>query len=323
MHAAIRLARAARRRVALGVEPLEHRTLLSGTSGASPAIGSRGVPAVQIGVPGTYISQQSSALDVTLERINRPALRRSAGPLTVEFTAAPGTLTGGAPSTTGLPFTPIDEVVTFPAGQSTETVTVPITVGAPNPGLVPITLMVSPQNGGGAKSSTTVFLVRGPDAIPPAIIAVHLVKRGIAVTFSKAMASAAVQDVHNYAVQHTPSQEFSLVDLTGAGLIQRLNNTAAPVALRRAVYDASTRTVTLIPKVALPSSGSYEISSPASLGSKRPRRHQAQPLADLQGSVLNPGGAPVAGAFSISIRRGHPYTASAPALSDGQPGEAD
>jgi hypothetical protein len=78
----------------------------------------------------------------------------------------------------------------------------------------------------------------------------------------------------------------------------------------------------LISKVALPLSGSYEISSPASLGTKRRLRHQATPLVDLQGNALNPGGAPVPGAFSISIRRGHPYTASAPALSDGRSGGA-
>jgi hypothetical protein len=148
------------------------------------------------------------------------------------------------------------------------------------------------------------------------ITSAHLVKRRIALTFSKPMAPATVDRIQNYAVKYSPSQKFSLADLTGVGLIQRLNNTSQTIALKRASYDPSTNTVNLIPKATLPSSGVYQISSPSSLNSQRARPHKAQPLTDLQGNVLNPNGI-VGGAFSISISKGHPYVATEPILSDG------
>jgi hypothetical protein len=312
-----RLTPGTKRRLALSLEPLERRALLASSSATNAAGGSRAVQDVTIRVPSSYIAQQASELNVTLVRTTAAGRRQLDAPLTVEFSAAPGSPSSGAPTaplSTDQPFTPIDQFVTFPAGQSTETVSVPIKTGAPKPALVPIVLAVTPPKRIGPAAKTTVYLVSGPDAIPPSIINVHMVKRGIAVTFSKPMAPATVENVHNYAVEYTPSQEFNVADLTGVGLIQRLSKTARPVALRRAHYDPSTNTVTLVPKDSLPSSGTYQIASPSSLGSRRAGPHKAQPLSDLQGNVLDPGAAPVSGAFSISIRRGHPYVQSQPAL---------
>jgi hypothetical protein len=274
-----------------------------------------------IQTPGPYISQQASELDVNLVRTAAPARRRADGSLTVEFSATAGASSGGVPDGSGSEghgFTAVDESVTFAPGQTTQTVAVPIDSRTQNPGLLPIVFAVTPPPGSGAGSRSTVYLVRGPQFIPPAIIGVRVVKRGITITFSKPMATTTVENVHNYAVEHRPSQDLSVADLTGVGLIQRLNNTASRVVLRRAVYDPTTSTVTLIPKDSWPSSGTYEISSPSSLGSRRSGPHKAQPLADGQGNLLNPGGNPVPGAFSISIRRGHPFTASAPVVSDGR-----
>jgi hypothetical protein len=273
----------------------------------------RGAPDVTIRVPSDYVSQQASTLDVTLVRSAR---RQIEHPLTVHFTAAPGPLSNGD-SALNL-FTPVDELITFPAGQTSEMVAVPINASAANPGLVPILMTVTAPNVSSPASQSTVYLASGPDSIPPSIVSVHMATKGIAVTFSKPMAPATVQNLHNYAVKHAPSQDFSLLDLTGVGLVRRLNNTAQTVPLRRAVYDPSTNTVTLIPTIKLPSSGTYEISSAPSLLSKRARPHKAQPLADLTGHVLNPGATPVPGAFSITIRRGHPYASSTPILSDGR-----
>jgi len=305
--------------VSLDAERLEHRTLLSGTSVSPHSKNARGMEDVAIMVPSTYVSQQASQLDVTLVRTTRPGHLHGQSPLTVDFSATLGSLPHSSqttPDAPAQPFTPVDEAVTFPAGQATETVVVPINSGAPNPGLVPITLAVTPPTRKVAGSITTVYLVSGLDAIPPSIISVHMVKNGIAVTFSKPMAPATVENVHNYAVVYAPSQKFSLADLTGVGLIQTINITSQTITLKRAIYDATTKTVKLIPKVSLPSSGTYQISSPSSLSSRRARPHKAQPLTDLQGNVLNSSGM-VAGAFSISISRGHPYVADGPILSDG------
>ena len=59
--------RAARRRVPLLAEALESRALLNGSADLA-----HGLSAVTIQVPGEYISQQSSALDVTLVRKTGP-----------------------------------------------------------------------------------------------------------------------------------------------------------------------------------------------------------------------------------------------------------
>ena len=77
----------------------------------------------------------------------------------------------------------------------------------------------------------TVYLASSPDAVPPSIVAVQRVAGGIAVTFSKPMDPATVENIHNYAVKFSPSQNFSLEDLTGVGLVQTLDNTKQPIAL--------------------------------------------------------------------------------------------
>jgi len=305
--------------VSLEAEPLEHRTLLSGSSGSPHSEIVRGVEHVAIVVPGTYVSQQASQLDVTLVRAPGPGRGDVEGPLIVDFTAALGSLPGSrltAPDLSGQQFTPVALSVTFPAGQTTVNIVVPINPAASNPGLVPIALSVESPSRPKDKSSTTVYLASGPSAVPPEITYIHMLRRGIAVTFSKPMAPARVQNIHNYAVKYSPSQKFSVTDLTGVGLIQTLNNTSQPIALKRAIYDAATDTVTLIPTESLPSSGTYQIKSPASLAATRDRPHKAQPLTDLEGNVLNSNGT-VAGAFSISISEGHPYVAAQPTLSDG------
>jgi len=315
----LRVRSAARRRVSLGAEPLEHRTLLSGSSISPHSKNVLAMGDVAIVVPSTYVSQRASQLDVTLERAPGPGRGHVEGPLTVDFTAALGSLPLSlltAPDLSGQPFTPVAESVTFPASQTTVNVVVPINPGASNPGLVPIALSVESPSRPRDKSSTTVYLASDPSAVPPSIVYVHMIKRGIAVTFSKPMAPATVKNVHNYAVKYSPSQQFSVEDLTGVGLINTLNTMSQPIALKRAVYDASTDTVTLIPKVSLPASGTYQIKSPASLAAKLDRPYKAQPLTDLDGNVLNSNGM-VAGAFSISISKGRPYVAAQPTLSDG------
>ncbi len=115
----------------------------------------------------------------------------------------------------------------LPTGVTTETVAVPINSGAPNPGTVPVRLGVTSSSGRVRRSDETVYLADSVAAVPPSIIAVQRVAGGIAITFSKPMNPARVQDIHNYAVRFTPSQQFNLVDLTGVGLIQQLTNAQA------------------------------------------------------------------------------------------------
>jgi hypothetical protein len=299
-----------RRRISPLAEPLEQRTLLAG----SPA-----VPHVAIDVPDAYVSQQADQLTVTLVRSSAGGHSSDLRPLTVDFSAMEGTLAVGgvkiADDTVPAQFTPVNESVTFPPGVTTETVVVPINSGSPNPGTVPIHLSVTSASRKVHRSDETVYLADSVESVPPSIIGVQRVAGGIAITFSKPMDPATVQNIHNYAVKFSPSQQFNVADLTGVGLIQTLNYGKQPIPLRRATYNAGTNTVTLVATEQLGPNGAYTISNPVNLLAKASKRGKAHPLTDLQGNPLEEeeGG----GVFSITIRKGDPYAAAMPVLSDG------
>ena len=285
------------RRIALlrqltpGAERLERRSLLSGTA--------PGHQDVAIEVPSAYISQQSSQLDVTLDRTKPSGRSVAKGSITVDFSAT------YEPGVSGSQFTPVDESVTFPAGQSTETVVVPINSGAANPGLVPIQLAVTSSVRQVKGSSMTAYLASSANAIPPSITRVQRVAGGIAITFSKPMDPATVANKHNYVVKFSPSNNFSLENLYGIGLTQVLDNATVKIPLRRASYNPATDTVLLVATEQLGSKGSYQISNPASLLAKRSRPSNARPLTDVEGNLLDEGGN--GGTFSIRIASGKPY----------------
>jgi hypothetical protein len=290
--------RSSGRRFALGAEKLEHRTLLSASA--------PGHQDVVIQLPSAYISQQSSELDVTLMRTYPSGKSDSKGSITVDFSAASSS--GAAVQQ----FTPVAQSVKFPAGQATETMAVPINSGASNPGLVPIELSVTSSTRKVTGSKTTVNLASSANAIPPSIIGVQRVAGGIAITFSKSMDPSTVQDIHNYAVKFSPTQNFSLSDLYGVGLVQTLDNSPVKIPLRRATYNPATNTVLLVATEQLGTKGSYTISNPASLVAKKAKPSNARPLTDTEGNLLDEGG--TKGQFRITISSGKPYAAAQPAL---------
>ena len=274
---------------------------------------------VSIQVPSAYVSQQAPQLEVTLVRTTA-GRAGGLGPLTVTFSAAPGNPAVGSVPIDNIAqaqFAPVTESVTFPAGVTTENVAVPINYSAgPKSGLVPVALSVSSPSRRVHGSEAMINLANDQSAVPPSIVAVQRVAGGIAITFSKPMDPATVTNIHNYAVKFAPSQQFSLADLTGVGLVQTLNTTKSVIALRRATYDATTNTVTLVPNEQLGSEGAYIISNPPSLVAKGKRPHKAQALSDVQGNALSQG-ANAPGVFSIRINKGHPYSAATPGFSNG------
>jgi hypothetical protein len=298
-----------RQRITFGAELLERRSLLSGTA--------PGHQDVAIQVPSAYISQHSSQLDVTLVRTTPSGHSDAKGSITVDFSATSGPGTGIAPASdaTGQQFNPVKQSVTFPAGQSTETVVVPINSGAANPGLVPIQLAVTSSARQVKGTSATVYLASSSNAIPPSIIGVQRVAGGIAVTFSKPMDPATVDNIRNYVVKFSPTQNFSLENLYGIGLVQTLDNSTKTIPLRRATYNAATNTVLLVATEQLGSKGSYKISNPASLLAKKAKPGNSHPLTDVDGNMLDQGG--TGGAFSITIGKGKPFAAAAPTLAVG------
>ena len=272
---------------------------------------------VSIQVPSAYVSQQANQLDVTLVRTAASGHSRDLGPLTIDLSASPGTLPLADVPVYNIAmaqFTPANQSVTFPAGVTTESVMVPISYSAgAMSGLVPVLLSVTSSSSRVHGSDGTIYLASSLDAVPPSIVAVQRVAGGIAVTFSKPMDPSTVENIHNYAVKFSPSQKFSLEDLTGIGLVQTLNNTKTPIGLRRATYNPATNTVTLVPNEQLGSNGSYTISNPASLLSKRNRPKKAVALTDMEGSPLQQG-ASASGIFKITIGKGNPFSAGSPTV---------
>jgi hypothetical protein len=312
----------ARRLAFFRVESLEDRALLSANSGASPLPAATPIESLAIDTPSSYVSQQATALDVTLVRSESEYVRQGGmtnvasvpltGPLTVNFSASLGTAGIGGqnvslPASARDTFTPVNESVTFPAGVSTLSVRIPINSGAANPGSVPIELSATSSTPGVLATSGVVYLVTGAAALPPptpAIISAHLIFHGkigtgIAITFSQPMAPASVANVHNYAVttetEYSPAESL-IAGLGSAGESQGPFYSRWPVPLKAAQYSPTTNTVTLIPKRPLKASVVYTIQNGDPLA-----KHA---LTDLQGSALRniPLLSPGTGSFTFNLK---------------------
>ncbi len=117
----------------------------------------------------------------------------------------------------------VDEAVTLGAGERTLTVAIPINPQAPISGLTPVQITVSEPQHPAKGTSAIVNLASGPDAVPPIITSAHLVNNGLAITFSKPMAPATVENLHNYRVMYVlPSQYDPFVQYTASGIVQEL-----------------------------------------------------------------------------------------------------
>jgi hypothetical protein len=182
-----------------------------------------------------------------------------------------------------LPIVPVAGSYKFAPGQTS--LTIPI---RPNPKFVPagtISVLVSAFEGKtwigwGGPIPKEFQIVPSADKVPPDIVSSSQSAQGIALTFSKAMDPATVQNINNYIVTSST---------TGA-----LNQ---PVTLRSAVYDPARLTVTLTPTTPLSPNLLYTLrfpispspsGQPASVNSGDPT-----PLTDLQGNHLISWGIPV------------------------------
>jgi hypothetical protein len=108
-----------------------------------------------------------------------------------------------------------------------------------------------------------VYLYSGPDASPPTITGVRLVTQGklasaVVLGFSKPMAQATVEEIHNYRILSRPKQTSRKGFLFWGGSTTTEIRTF-PIAA--ASYDPSTSTVTLTLKRPARASSLYEISS--------------------------------------------------------------
>ena len=267
------------------------------------------------------VNQQESAFTVTLTLMKPPhwdlGLPTAAAdlPVTVDLMASlesppPLGVPDGTPPANPI-FAPVSESVTFPAGVSTETVTVPITSSAATPGMAEIWLTTT------AFTSSYFTVMQGepvctalyssPAAVPPSITDVHLVTHGklasaIVLGFNQPMAAATVENIDNYRILSRPSSSFDqsfLSGLFGGGSGTETTVTKSfPIAA--ATYDPSTSTATLRLKRPTKASSLYQLTSAYPV--------KGHVLTDLDGQPLAQANFATGGEFTIPIHPSLEFT---------------
>ena len=270
-----------RRRTPFQVEPLEGRGLLSAVTASTPVsvVMASTAPApaqLVLNASSTYVNQQQSSFTVTVS-LKKGILIGPKGPqpaapldqpLTVDFSASLEQPASGTTDAASPIFAPFHESVTFPAGASTETVTVPIISSAATAGPVTIYLSAAPTSStslGIPNGNGNVELYSSPDATPPTFTGVQLVNQGQPV---RRRARLQQTDGNGDCGRHP-----QLSDLVAArddpphrfffGLIGGWSTSSVihsfPIAA--ATYDPSTLSVTLTLKRPARASSLYEITS--------------------------------------------------------------
>jgi hypothetical protein len=281
---------------------------------------------LEIQTPGKFVTQQDGALEVTLVRkafaptgfapnaaarrdhVSFATMMANAArphpapdapilnePLTVNVSATlnstgpPDGQLLSVPSSGSDATAPNSVSVTFPAGVTTETVRVPINLGAADSGTVPV--WISAASTSGPSIGQVVYLASGPDAVPPTMTSAQVIKlanhaSGISITFSKPMAPATVENVRNYTVSSLRKGNTflnPLASIAPAGSFMNIRYSA----LKAALYDPSTRTVTLIPTQPFNSSNGYTVQSAKHLAGHVITDLQGNPLYDPDLGLMN------------------------------------
>jgi hypothetical protein len=232
---------------------LESRALRSGLAVATDVPVTGGTDNISIEVPAAVVNQQQGSFSVSLT-LQAPARSGRtffsvdttlASSLTVDFHASLASPTSSAV------FQSVDESVTFLAGVSTETVTVPIVSSAPAANPSTIELSATTPSGSVRASTYDLSLYTSQDAYPPEVTSDRLITQGgratgVSLTFDKPMAPATVEDPANYLVTSRPNLSVHY------GLLSRLalalpstHVSVQSFPLRQGTYDPSTYTVTL------------------------------------------------------------------------------
>lgn len=241
---------------------------------------------------GLY-SQQTPHADVKLV-MRTPGPRREAVPVRVATVDGPN----GGTAIAGQQYVPVDETVTFQPGETTKMISVPLVEGAANPGQVTVALQATALTAEAPSTMTKITIDKRGDMAGPRITRSRLLTengqvRGIALTFSEPMDRRGVEKVANYTVWDY-SRKPTVGDWFSTILSSGQNNAfkPLPVAVKTALYDEATKTVTLVPRRPLAARGQYDVTSGfrAPFPNVRPRKGGP---ADLQGNLL--------GYFHVSV----------------------
>lgn len=280
------------------IEALEGRQLLS--RGAEVTFQAPDYP---------VYSQQSNAIEVTLQRKHRAGTATAVVATTIDGVSA-----GSA--VPGVQYRPIDQVVTFGRGQRTATVAIPVVAGAPNPGALTLGVFLKDGSAGSSWQSETLTLAEQADLSRPRVLGGAFVVRngviqGIRLAFDKPMAQGAVQDLANYSAKGVKASGF-------AGLFGGLGTSFAtpsiggaqatsvrgPIAFRSATFDPAGNTVTLVPYQSLKTSARIEV-----YGRYFGARGSTTPPTDLMGNPLSNFDITVSRYSAIKVHRGATATA--------------
>jgi hypothetical protein len=115
-----------------------------------------------------------------------------------------------------------------------------------------------------------------------------------------------VQNIHNYVINDR-STDLSAKDVADFLLLGKKHDNSRRLALRSAVYDASTNTVTLNFRQPQKGDGPFEVTNGPLLatrgGGRRRNKHNVQPLTDIQGDQIAPaqGVAVGRGFFDVTV----------------------
>ena len=239
--------------VAISTQPAESNVWFVGTPGSGAN-------------PQQSVSQGGEAIVVL-----RQDLLPSSLPFQVQITSDPSS------PAVGVNLPAVNQTVTFAAGknfnpgQYVTSVTIPTTVGAPNPGEVDVNLTITPINpppGLSVQGGPLELRILAPDSTtPPKIVGVAGTPDGIQLTFNQPMNPAQASNVHNFEVHEnwtTFSGNDDFLDITPLAWISpdaplggySSSSHAKVVPLRSASYDPSDFTVTLIPRRKLRDVGS-------------------------------------------------------------------
>jgi hypothetical protein len=241
------------------------------------------------------VTQQAGEATVTLSRSD------TAGSMQVEVSTDPSS------PYVGVNVGAVDQTVTFADGQSQATVTVPILAGAPNPGVVHVSLNITPIDPATmipAPTALDLQIAASDPAVPPRAVSVEFSynpEDNIVLRFNKPMNPVGASNVKNYVVS-------LLADAPEGGLAGLFASHAVlySVPLKSAEYDPATQSVTLIPKHPIAGWMPWATLIPGHRArtSVRPGRQSnvSQGLTDLQGNPINADTTP--GKVAIRVHSG-------------------
>jgi hypothetical protein len=221
--------------------------------------------------PSTWmVNQQQGSFTVTLsltKAVGSSVPATLPEPATVDLSALAVLVPDAATGANVPVFAPFQASVAFPAGVSTETLTVPIVAGARTPYPVRISLGATLHFGSQSIPSIPgipfLELYSDADSEPPQVTGVRLVTDGrlasaVIVAFSKPMAPESVTAVGNYRILSRPKVSSHAGFLWASGATStRIRS--FPIA--SASYDSATSSVTLTLERPVRASSLYEVSS--------------------------------------------------------------